>query len=278
MGALDDLRVAADGLIEARLRLDDALIAVGFRHQERSAVGALGADVVACAQHLLPMAVVDAHAAAMREIAILAPRASKISDIHERNRENTAHLRTELAAEDPAEVASYFQSLKDAHDAAIGPNARLLLSFKTAYFMVRALQDALYRVGLEVVEGSRSEYFRRASMNKAASSAHEDKKHPLRSLLGEFGDDYFRWFTAWRALRDSIKLGRQDGLLGPRPGGPNDDYGINLARVDEHGGIEIDLSRGTRISDVARALEMTTGLMIRITDAARARLSSNPHA
>jgi hypothetical protein len=269
VGALDDLRSAASRLDVARQELDSALSALGFRNEERQAVGALGADVVSCALYLLPHATIEAHAAATRESAITMPSMDKVRAVYEREREDVLGMLAELAAAEPSEIETYFRSSQAAYDAGRGSKARLLLSFKSAYFLIRALQDGLYRVGLGLTEGGLSENVRRASMSTAANSATKDREHSLSSILGEFGNEYFTWFRTWRALRDSIKFGRPDALLGPIPGMQSDDYGISLVLVDEHGGIEVDLSRGTRISDVARALEMTTGLVERLTEAAR---------
>jgi hypothetical protein len=118
---------------------------------------------------------------------------------------------------------------------------------------VRSVHDGLYRVAYEVSEGHPPRKPQRASMTRALKPA-----DPVRALLGTDAEDYFKWFEGWRNLRNTIKTGRPSGVIGPpSPTASPDDIGINLASVSEDGALEVDLSRGTRVSDITRAIAFT---------------------
>jgi len=265
VGALEDLRDAATRLENARLELDAALVQLGFRDEERHAIGALGADVVGCARHLLSAATFDQLGDTGREIALVEPLGRKLVDLFERHGGEIEAMGEELAGDDAAEMKRFFESLTRMSGEGEGTRTRFVLAFKSTYFIIRALQDALYRVAYEVVEGRQPPDRQHASMRRAAANNGD----PVRTLLGDFADGYFLWFDGWRNLRNSIKLGRPASIVGPgAPEGPTDNLGISLTLIRD-GAVSTDLSRGTRISDVAVALDATTGLFGCVCAAAR---------
>jgi hypothetical protein len=88
-------------------------------------------------------------------------------------------------------------------------------------------------------------------------------------MLGDSADEYLKWFVGWRAIRNRIKFGQGVSLIGPYvPGSPKDDIGINLVRVTSDGGIETNLSLGTRVSQVTTAVRMSGLVVSRLIDAA----------
>jgi hypothetical protein len=268
VGALDDLRAAANRLEDARLELDVALVEAGFRAQERHALGALGADVVGCARHVLASATVEELASTGREVAALEPLVRKMLEGFERHGGEAKAMLEELSAQDPQESIAVIKSTEQTNREGQGARTRFLLAFKSAYFMIRALQDALYRTAYELVEGRQPPDRQHASMMRAVTN----EADPLRALLGDFADNYFQWFIGWRNLRNSVKLGRPGSIVGPgapdAPGGDN--FGISLSLVGEDGSVSTDLAPGTRVSDVAEALQATATLVGCVTLAARA--------
>lgn len=101
------------------------------------------------------------------------------------------------------------------------------------------------------------------------SAALGKSSNPVRLLLGDFADEYFVWFEGWRNIRNSVKSGRSASIVGPAFGSPPDDYGISLNDVDGNGGLIVNCSVGTRISDVTAAIDMSTRIAEILTAAAK---------
>jgi hypothetical protein len=245
--AIDDLLAAAAELDSVRLALATQL-GRRIRPIEAAALGTLLADVVATAQYQLPVAVREELTRVDEEIETIP----------------LEHLRTALLQNPPTEAEDAvvrflveYERLRREAGFDEGPRARLVLAFKSTYFLVRALQDGLYRVVFELVQGARPPAGPNASMRRAADNEHD----PVRVAIGAFGCDYFVWFAGWRSFRNSIKYGRPAGIVGPAsPSDDKEDIGINFASVSDEGALHVDLSRATRVSDVTRAITTTTAL------------------
>ena len=257
MGALEDLQGAAGRLETASIELDNALLAISYRPIECFALGSLSADAVSCARYQLPHAVADAMAATAREVAAIPPVA--VPNFYSEDGKLDEVAWAEYTSNiDFDAVRQSLERVKEEMNASMGPNARLLLAFQTAYFIIRALQDAIYRISLELLQ---NQFVIKGSMEKANNPG-----NPVRQLMGDFAEEYLNWFNGWRNLRNSIKQGRQAGLAGPPPTGPGDDYGINFAYVDDARNVTIDCSLATRVSGVTNALNATTRLVEIVTE------------
>jgi hypothetical protein len=248
VAAISELEGAAHELNRVRLALMGELTGrVGY--PEAAALGALLADAVDAGLYGVPPAVRDQLPSIHLEIDTV-----PLSLLE-------AALLTGPQAEVPGGViVAFFEEVERARTAAgldDGPRARLGLAFKSAYFLVRSLQDGLYRVGYEVVTGRPPRRAKYASMVRAL----DDENDPVRQAMGDFSDKYMPWFKGWRHLRNSLKTGRPAGIVGPSgPGGDQEDIGVTFATVTEEGVHRVDLARATRVSDVTRALEMTRGV------------------
>ena len=132
----------------------------------------------------------------------------------------------------------------------IGPDARLILAYKGLFFFIRAYQDTLYRVLLELETSKDAGRYRR--MIHAISEDQSYKTdNPVGALLASSFPEYLGWFLDWRERRDSVKLGAGFYISGPEP-----DIGVGFNIVTRKGGIIIDCS-GThtfRVSDITKAL------------------------
>jgi len=266
MAALDDLQEAAGRLEAVRIELDTALAAINFRQRERDALGALGAGVVTCAQHQLPQAVIDDHNAGVATFLTTAPQSAVMLQASEQNPgDPMAALEALSQSFSQEEIERSLAAMGASIEASRGPHARLLLAFQSMLYSVRALQDSFYRVGLVLADWKGQPYAPRASM----SSAIGKPANPVRLLLGDFADEYLSWFEGWRNIRNSVKSGRSASIVGPAFGSPPDDYGISLDDVDGNGGLIVNVSAGTRISDVTTAINMSTRVAEILTTAAK---------
>lgn len=194
MNACADLLSACDDSEAARIELDNALVALAYDHAERNAIGALGADITNAARYALVEALDEvkrATAIATKAITQHLPAFGLAQTILNQTAQGVAP--------DPSMLSQISQSVEAvtaAHDLGRAPNARLLVAFKHLYFTIRAVQDALYRTLLALLQNQKPGRY--GSMNKAA----DVEANPVRKQLGEFGEDYFAWFRGWRALRE----------------------------------------------------------------------------
>jgi hypothetical protein len=137
------------------------------------------------------------------------------------------------------------------------PNARLGVVYKTVFFVVRALQDALYASYLEASGGRAGQY---SSIKRGL----EDGK-PLRELLKARGSDYPDWFADWRDKRNRVKDGVNFGTTGVP------ELGVTFNYFDEETrALVADCSGASSIyvSDVVRAVDASTELATRISEVA----------
>jgi len=149
------------------------------------------------------------------------------------------------------------QYIQKGYVSSIGPNARLIIAYKGLFFFIRAYQDALYRVLLEIETSEDAGRYRR--MISAISENDQSYKadNPVGALLASSFPEYLEWFLDWRKRRDSVKLGAGFHISGPEP-----DIGVGFNIVTRKGGIIIDCS-GThtfRISDITKTLDNSAKL------------------
>lgn len=246
MGAIEELIQAAQKFESALATCDRVLsLLPEIDDRDRHALGAIGVDIVDTCVFVLPQAARSSIEATKAEIADL--------------------MAGKFPTEDVPELGPGIKVGRLSGGRARSENAPFRLAMKSSYFLIRSFQDAVYRLGHHVLVGRKAKKESSASMSRALRD--ED---PVRVMLGEFADEYLAWFKGWRVIRDRIKMGQGASYLGSFvPGAPPDDIGINLVRVTDEGGIETDLSKGTRISDIARALSVTTKLISLLSDAAR---------
>lgn len=247
--ALNELDKAAREFEVARLECDQELVARGdVDHRDRHSIGAIGSDIVDAALFVIPNAVRAAIEATSEQI----------------ERIQLGVWPSEESGESGAGVGDGAERVPA--EAARKESANFKLAIKLVYFLIRSFQDATYRATFQVLEGKKPKKAKSASMMRVLGAG-----DPVREMLGEFMTEYEAWFLGWRAIRDRIKTGQGTGTLGAHPGSPPDDIGINLNLVTEDAGIEINLSKGTRVSDVTKAIEMSTKLVQRLTEAARSQ-------
>lgn len=210
MSALIRLADATAEFASAQSELDSDINGV-VDHRERHAVGALCADVQNVCTYIVPEVVLDQVMLTRQEIALheRMPRPAVESmpytdpeDWLARTAEITRRWIAEGGAEEQQE---YWEQLEALHKEHLAVYARFILGFKQAYFSIRALQDALYRVGITITEGNRPGSY--AGMKNALNN----DMNPVRRLLGRDAEHYFTWFSRWRHLRNGIKLGRGIG-------------------------------------------------------------------
>lgn len=223
-------RIECDGLLRALPRVDP---------RDRHSFGVIGSDIVEACLFVIPYGVqtfLEGMEAGIRD---LQSGRWPLATLTEQGR---------IPAEAPRSRSAHFR-----------------IALKSVYFLIRSFQDAAYRVAFQVVEGRKARKEASASMTSVLK---EDD--PVRAMLGEFIQEYEGWFRGWRAIRDRIKIGQPASTLGSYvPGSPPDDIGVNFNLVNEEGGTITDLSKGTRVSDVTRAVSVSTKLVGKLTQAAR---------
>ena len=224
--------------------------------RDRHALGALASDVIDSCRFAIPEAVRAAIQSFDEEIEAI-KRGEALSII---------------------ELSHVEEGMKAARIRSSTPNrssALMRLAFKSNYFFIRAFQDAAYRVAFQLLQRKKAPGGLSASMESALKPNAPQPElladaEPVARLLGESSQEYLEWFGGWRAVRNRIKFGRGASIIGSFvPGAPEDDIGINLVRVSDEGGIETDLSRATRVSQITRAVEMSTLLASRLAESAQ---------
>jgi hypothetical protein len=209
--------------------------------------------------------VIDDHNAGMRQLLATAPQTAVLIEASERHPGNPiAALEVLNRTFSAEEIRRSLEAMGAEIEASRGPHARLLLAFQNILFMVRALQDSFYRVGLALAARTPQKVEPSGSMSSAAKKS----TNPVHVFLGDLAGDYFPWFAGWRNIRNRVKSGSSASIVGPW-GGPPDDYGISLNRVDGNGGLVIDGSAATRISDVTVAIDMSTRVVERLATEAK---------
>jgi hypothetical protein len=133
---------------------------------------------------------------------------------------------------------------------------KLGAAYKTVFYFVRAYQDTLYRMVLNL----QKQPWGKQSMSRALRP-----DNPVGKLLGERLPEYLPWFEDWRDKRNKIKDGVTAGWAGPQT-----DPGLVFVEVIVTPGTyatRLDARTAIRLSDVAAAIEMSaqlTGLVHRL--------------
>jgi len=128
--------------------------------------------------------------------------------------------------------------------------SKLIVSYKALFYFVRAYQDALYKVMLEI-EGQSPGY---GSM----ATASQNPRNKVAEILNIYLPEYKQWFINWKKKRDDVKLGANFSISGPE-----EILGISFVTVNEDsGGIVIDCSesKAVRISDIVEAINFSAKL------------------
>jgi hypothetical protein len=129
--------------------------------------------------------------------------------------------------------------------------ARLMVSYKLLFMMVRAYQDPVYchlvsALGSPADSGSMSSVLKEGTGKRAS---------PLvRGFLLETCPEYVDWFGRWTSMRDRVKAGLNFSLSGP-----DEDLGVSPQHTSEEGVSTSDASgkSAVRISHVVEALSMS---------------------
>jgi len=126
-------------------------------------------------------------------------------------------------------------------------SARLLVGFKSFFFVARAFQDHSYRVLLELLGHKSSSH---SSMSRVLSNP----DNPVARLIQDKAPEYLMWFSKFRDQRNLIKEGTGSGLLGP-----DENLGVTFTQFTEDGGLVIDFAarNAVRMSDLKEALTMS---------------------
>jgi hypothetical protein len=155
------------------------------------------------------------------------------------------------------------------------PFRKLSAATKAFFFFIRAYQDALYRMALQVIAASESGRY--SAMTKAFSIDQKTgsgtfNSNPVAKHLENAFPEYCDWFVNFRNKRNLIKNG-----IGTGYSGPDDKLGVVLALPDGKGGAVVDCSLGITISDWALALRMSARLgNIILAEARKRSAESSP--
>jgi hypothetical protein len=98
-------------------------------------------------------------------------------------------------------------------------------AFKAMYYFVRALQDAAYAALLEASG-------RRAGAYSSMQDCVKKTANPIRSLIEQALPNYFAWFTAFRDVRNDMKLGASTAFHF-RGGASSKEMRVILQKVDD---------------------------------------------
>lgn len=242
MSALRELELAVAELAKVGAELDSALLETRIvGHDERMHFGTLLHTVATVCTRAIP----DAVRAQVRRDAEVA-LASR-------------HLLGQVVTVDAGTARREESAASDKTDS---PDA-LVMAFRSAIYEVRALQDALYRIAYAVATG----HAPKRGQTALSITKNEDL---VRVLLGEHSEEYSSWLIGWRVLRDGVKRGRGLSIVGPgSPAAAPDDYGLSLTDTSIGGGVVVDCSRGTRVSDISRAIRLTQTVIELIAAEAR---------
>lgn len=249
--ALAELGQALIAFMDARRAVDEALQRAPVRAQLRHRVGDLAEDVIQATELLIDAydTGVQAQELSQRILAIAEgpwpemPEAVRAS-------EDPAAFAAWVHANRPAEavIVNKLGSVIASLEVTERPHARAKLAFKHLFFVIRALQDALYAAFLEVTGSKAGNY---SSVKDGLKSG-----KALREILDSRASDYPAWFSGWRDKRNRVKDGVNFGITG------YPDFGITINTVGDDGALVVDCSGDSSIYavDVTHALEASTEL------------------
>ncbi len=254
--------------MDTRRALDEALQRVPVRHAVRHRVGDLSEDLIQACELLI-----EAHRAGVDAQNVSQSILSGIDGAWPDVPEDV------LNSEDPQVFAQWVHAHRPAEEAIVRrlasvvaslevterPHARAKLAYKHLFYVVRALQDALYAAFSEA-SGMRSGAY--SSVNDGL----KDGKR-LRLLLDDRQSDYSDWFADWREKRNRVKAGVNFGITG------HPDFGITINSVSDDGALIADCSGASSIyaSDVTRAVAASNELAMIIIQVADQEMAKPGH-
>jgi hypothetical protein len=161
----------------------------------------------------------------LRDVVAFAPAVRLLHDVGNLGRVELAKFSARYCAEGTTEATvSAFNDARRYGEA-------FLASLKAAHFLVRALQDAAYRVLKETLMETQPGTYN--SMQSAASTPAD----PVRPLLDAAAPGYLEWFVVHKRLRDEFKRGvATGGVYTHRDGSPKIEMtglGVSLNTLDE---------------------------------------------
>lgn len=148
------------------------------------------------------------------------------------------------------ELVEYLAAQWEARSLKVDACRRLELQYKSLFYFVRALQDALC---LAVKLG-----FGDAPSYSSMSDALKKDTNAVATALKRDHPQYAPWFRRWKGRRDTIKVGTGFSLVGP-----GHDVGIAFNRIDNQtNGLVSNLNQENvfRLGDVLEALSQSTRL------------------
>lgn len=132
---------------------------------------------------------------------------------------------------------------------------RMSSSFKSFLYFCRTLQDAIYRIGLNI-RGCK------AGAHSSMMSAFEGSKLKNNGAVFNILNDvsgYDNWFLEMRDKRNQVKKGVGGHFVGPYP-----NLGIGLPEVTSGGEVSSRIHGNFCINDVIYALEVSAALLERV--------------
>jgi hypothetical protein len=279
--ALSEFDLAAEEFRKAYLELDSFTAETRLvRYSIRVQAGELAADVLGFCP-LFREAYVEAVAASARQTEAVnasyarfdfkewSKKMEQLSEFKDAPPSDFAEFLRNMPS--PAMPSVAFFSLTDI------PFGKLRAATKAFFFFIRAYQDALYRMALQVIDASESGRY--SAMTKAffidekAGSGTFNLNPVAKHLKGAF-PEYCDWFISFRNKRNLIKNG-----IGSGYSGPDDNLGVVLAMPDGKGGAVVDCSLGITISDWALALRVSAKLAnIILVEARKRSVGNSPQA
>lgn len=128
--------------------------------------------------------------------------------------------------------------------------SRLTVSYKVMYFFIRALQDVIYSVLLELTGQTASKY---SSLKKC------NENNPIHKEISRSLPNYFKWFTEFRSQRNKIKEGITAGG-GFKPSSDTLTINMHIVREDVNPTI-IGIDFILNSVDVVKAIDMSSALL-----------------
>src|SRR6202171_655182 len=184
---------------------------------------------------------------------VLATRASSNQTRHVANRpgrdlDADTFLEKRISPTEMGELVTHFEQSAPLMQASVHYAGRLMVAYKAMFLLLRAFQDALYRLLNALLGGS-----------GGTMSAAQAPRNRVGVLLRANRPTYLPWFGDWKARRNQIKEGATFHLALPEH-----DMGVRFNVIDRRtGNLRQDLSpQPVRIAEVVTALEESTDVVM----------------
>lgn len=127
------------------------------------------------------------------------------------------------------------------------PFASLHACYQSFFYLVRAFQDVIYCILLELHGKNSGQY----------SSMVDAPKNEVGTFLENNLPQYIPWFISFRDMRNKLKMGIPTDTCGP-----DTDLGIIINYFNEDSsGVICDVKRGFRLGDAAEAIDKTISVL-----------------